>query len=325
MAELRVEGLEVSYHSRARGAVRAVAGVDLSVESGQILGLVGESGCGKSTLARAVAGLVPTERGRVLLDGEQVGRVGWRRRTVRERRVQMVFQDPNSSLNPRRTVADQLCDGLHEHRGRARTDGVAGLLELVGMPAHVGDRFPHEFSGGQRQRLAVARALGAEPDFLIADEPVTALDASAQAQVVGLLQRLVSDTGLGILFITHDLALVNEIADQVAVMYLGQVVEEGSTDRVLDRPLHPYTRSLVAAIPEITSRRRLPVPLEGEVPDPAEAPPGCRFAPRCAWRVASCEDPQELRILAEGHRIRCHRAEEIAREPHAPTQDVAEP
>ena len=343
MAELHVDDVEVTFHPRGGPSVVAVAGASLTVSSGEIVGLVGESGCGKSSLARSIAGLVAPSRGRVTVDGEPVRQVGWRRRSANDRRVQMVFQDPNSSLNPRRRIGPQIADGIIVGPAGQTAAGITGkttgettgettgqtkgssprqqrvmeLLDRVGMPRSAVDRYPHQFSGGQRQRLAVARALGPAPQFLVADEPVTALDASAQAQVVGVLQALV-EAGLGIVFITHDLALVNEIADRIAVMYLGQIVEHGPAEEILRHPRHPYTRSLIDAIPRIAEgggARSLPVPLEGEVPDPAHAPAGCRFHPRCPWAVEACLQPQVLRAVGERHEVACHRAEELGHVP----------
>ena len=310
MAELSVRDLDVRFEGRGRGPVTAVSGANLTVRSGEIVGLVGESGCGKSSLARALAGLLAPARGQVLLDGRPVARIGWHKRSATDCQVQMVFQDPNSSLNPRRRVGAQIADGLGGREASA--DRVGELLDRVGMPRTAATRYPHQFSGGQRQRLAIARALGPRPAFLLADEPVTALDASAQAQVVGVLQALVRDAGVGIVFITHDLALVNEIADRIAVMYLGQIVELGPAADLLSRPRHPYTRVLIDAIPSLAQPARLPAAPEGEVPDPTNAPRGCRFVTRCAYAVDACHTPQALTEVAAAHSVACHRADELA-------------
>lgn len=293
MSILDVRDLQVEFRSRSRGTVRAVDGVSLTVERGQVVGLVGESGCGKSSLARAVVGLEKHSAGQVLLDGEPVAPVGWRRRSDHDVRMQMVFQNPYGSLNPRRTIGSQLRDGLRTPASRTDPDGeVRRLLDLVGLDPATADRYPHQFSGGQRQRIVIARALAADPDVLVADEPVTALDASSQAQVVNLLVELVAELGLGMLFISHDLALVQEIADVTAVMYLGRVVEMGPTAEVWADPQHPYTRALVEALPRISAQPSLPVSLRGEVPDAARIPSGCRFRPRCSQAMDVCrEDP----------------------------------
>lgn len=311
---LQIENVHVSYRPRGRGLVHAVAGVDLAVEPGEVVGLVGESGCGKSSLARVAAGLAAPTGGRVLFDGAAVTPVSWRRRPSGQTRLQMIFQDPGGSLNPRRLVGSQLADGIRP----ARSDGgrqsqVGDLLDRVGMSQGAARRYPHEFSGGQRQRLAIARALAADPSLIIADEPVTALDASAQAQVVLLLLKLVRELGVGLLFISHDLALVHEIADRTAVMYLGKIVECAPTRRLMAQPQHPYTRALIDAIPHVSDHRQLPAVLRGEVPDPARAPSGCRFRPRCSFARDICATEPSLRhVPGTGDRlVACHRVEEI--------------
>nr|AIS85925.1 oligopeptide/dipeptide ABC transporter, ATPase subunit [Verrucosispora sp. MS100047] len=283
--------MQVEYRSRGNGRVRAVAGVSLDVAPGQIVGLVGESGCGKSSLARVAVGLTPPSAGEVSFAGRPITPLGWRRRPETEIGLQMVFQNPYASLNPRRTIGAQLLDGVPATvTGAARTDRVIELLDRVGMPAEAADRYPHQFSGGQRQRLAIARALAPQPRMIIADEPVTALDASSQAQVVNLLVGLVRELDMGMLFISHDLALVHEIADVTAVMYLGRIVETAPTRDLWRDPRHPYTRALIDAVPQIGPTPRLPATLAGEVPDPANAPTGCRFRPRCAHAFAPCGD-----------------------------------
>ncbi len=298
MSLLEIRDVEVEFRSRSRGTVRAVDGVSLTVERGQVVGLVGESGCGKSSLARAVVGLEHVSAGSVLLEGEPVAPLGWRRRSAHDVRMQMVFQNPYGSLNPRRTIGSQLRDGLRTPAAASDPDGeVRRLLDLVGLGPEVADRYPHQFSGGQRQRIVIARALAADPDVLVADEPVTALDASSQAQVVNLLVELVRELGLGMLFISHDLALVHEIADVTAVMYLGRIVESGPTSQVWSAPRHPYTRALIDALPRISATPTLPVSLRGEVPDAARIPSGCRFRPRCPFATDVChEDPPVVRV-----------------------------
>ncbi len=313
---LELEDVHVTYRSRERGSVHAVAGVDLVVEPGEVVGLVGESGCGKSSLARVVAGLAAPSGGRVLFGGDEVTPVRWRRRPGAQTRLQMIFQDPGGSLNPRRTVGAQLLDGVPAEASSAeRRAAVEQLLERVGMPSDAQVRYPHEFSGGQRQRLAIARALGAQPSMIIADEPVTALDASAQAQVVSLLLSLVSDLNVGLLFISHDLALVHEIADRTAVMYLGKLVETAPTRELMSTPRHPYTQGLIRAIPQVSATPTLPGQLAGEVPDPGRVPAGCRFRPRCAHAREICGREPELRVLGADRAVACHRAEELGPPP----------
>ncbi|WP_084614178.1 ABC transporter ATP-binding protein [Nakamurella lactea] len=314
MTALTIEQVEVSYRARGRGSVRAVAGVDLQVAAGEVVGLVGESGCGKSSLARVAAGLTAPTAGRILIGDTPVAPVGWRRRPAALTRLQMIFQDPGGSLNPRRTIESQLLDGIPaDLTGSARTERLVQLLERVGMSDDARRHYPHQFSGGQRQRLAIARALATEPEIIIADEPVTALDASAQAQVVSLLLSLVRELDVGLLFISHDLALVHEIADRTAVMYLGKIVEQAPTRALMAAPRHPYTRALVEAIPQISAHPNLPNVLRGEVPDPAQVPSGCRFRPRCAHARAICLTEPQLREVPGGL-VSCHRVEEIAAE-----------
>ena len=295
MSLLEVESLHVEYERKGLPPVPAVAGVDLAVDRGQIVALVGESGCGKSTLARAVVGLLSPKLGEVRFDGRPVRPVSRGSRPPDQVRLQMIFQDPYSSLNPRRRVESQLLDGQRGLRDTGTRMDAAELLERVGLPAHVAKRYPHEFSGGQRQRIAIARALAADPALIVADEPVTSLDASSQAQVTNLLSSLCREMEMALLFISHDLALVRHVADVVTVMYLGRVVEHGPTDELWEAPMHPYTRALIAAVPVADGKRRLPEALPGEVPDPARPPVGCRFRPRCPHAFDRCvEEPPLL-------------------------------
>ncbi|MEP9364647.1 ABC transporter ATP-binding protein [Nocardioides sp. CN2-186] len=288
---LELTDVEVVYQRRHRSSVRAVAGASISVKPGQIVGLVGESGCGKSTLARAAVGLVAPSAGTVRFHGEPVKPLGLRSRSESLTGLQMVFQDPQSSLNPRRTVGSQLADALEIVRRTPRQghpSRVDELLEQVGLPASASNRYPHQFSGGQRQRIAIARALAADPTVMVLDEPLSALDASAQAQVANLLVRLCRDLEIGMLLISHDLAIVNQVADEVAVMYLGLIVEQAPTGELWRTPRHPYTEALIGAIPQADGERSQPTVLPGEVPNPAAPPPGCRFHPRCPLAFDKC-------------------------------------
>jgi peptide/nickel transport system ATP-binding protein len=304
---LQLSAIAVEYR-RGGQRVRAVDGVDLTVARGEIIGLVGESGCGKSTLARAAVGLEPLAAGRVTFEGRDVTPLGRRRRPAYLRRLQMVFQDPYESLNPRRKIGELIADGVWL-AGGTRRDGLrhAGeLLERVGLPATAVDSYPHEFSGGQRQRIAIARTLATQPSCLIADEPISALDASAQAQIANLLSELVDDADLGLVLVSHDLSVVRQIADRVAVMYLGRIVEIGDTDTVWANPRHPYTEALVAAIPRADGAGVLPVDLPGDVPDPASPPAGCRFHPRCPIAQDSCRELDQQLAPVAGREIACH-------------------
>jgi peptide/nickel transport system ATP-binding protein len=296
MSTLELNDVVVDYHGRD-GTVRAVAGASLEVDRGRIVGLVGESGCGKSSLARAAVGLVPTAGGSVVFEGHPVRAMTRRARPNELVRLQLVFQNPYSSLNPRRTVGSQVADGAGAGRA-ARAGRVRELLELVGLPPNAGSRYPHEFSGGQRQRIAVARALAADPSVIVLDEPLASLDASAQAQLANLLVRLARELGLGLLLISHDLAIVRHVADEVSVMYLGRMVETGATLSLWREPAHPYSEALIAAVPHADGGGVLPEALPGEVPDPSRPPAGCRFHPRCPYSFDRCrtEEPPLLEL-----------------------------
>ncbi|SFT34741.1 peptide/nickel transport system ATP-binding protein [Geodermatophilus amargosae] len=324
---LRVEGLQVHFpikrgvfFDRTVGHVRAVDGVDLSITRGSTYGLVGESGCGKSTLGRAVLRLVEPTAGRVFFDGTDVASLqGEPLRTIR-RRMQMVFQDPLGSLDPRQNVESLLAEPLHAHGLGGGKEGIAQrirtLLDSVGLPSAALRRYPHEFSGGQRQRIGIARAISLEPDLLIADEPVSALDVSVQAQVVNLLEELQERLGLTYLVIAHDLAVVKHISDVVGVMYLGSLVEQAPSDVLYAEPLHPYSRALMSAVPvpdPVVEESRERILLAGDLPSPANPPSGCRFHTRCPWRQETrCDDEVPvLRELGPAHLVSCHWAEEI--------------
>ena len=277
------------------GTVKAVDGVNLSVRRGEVLGLVGESGCGKSTLARTILQLVPTTGGAVVLNGRNLATSSARELLAARRDLQMVFQDPYASLNPRMTVFATLAEPLIVHRVCAPSEvaaRVAELMRLVGLAPRFMQKYPHEFSGGQRQRIAIARALALEPKIIVADEPVSALDVSIQAQILNLLAQLTKKMNLTLIFIAHDLSVVKHISDRIAVMYLGKIVELGLAADVIERPRHPYTRALVSAIPTPdpdTERTRQRIVLAGDPPSPINPPAGCAFHPRCAYAQAQCK------------------------------------
>ncbi|MFT4294088.1 MAG: ATP-binding cassette domain-containing protein [Micropruina sp.] len=325
---LVVQGLEVHFPirrgivvDRTVGHVKAVDGVDLRVPRGRTYGLVGESGCGKSTLGRALLRLEQPTAGTVELDGVDVTRLKGEALRRLRRRMQMVFQDPLASLDPRQSVQSLMIEPLRVHDPRPHAELVARaaeMLELVGMPRSALAKYPHEFSGGQRQRIGIARAMILNPDLVIADEPVSALDVSVQAQVINLLEKLQQEFGLTYIVIAHDLAVVRHISDRVGVMYLGRIVEEADSDQLYEQPLHPYTIALMSAIPipdpEVEDRRER-ILLRGDLPSPANPPSGCRFHTRCPYRQPTrCTDEvPQLREIAErpGRRVSCHWAEDI--------------
>ena len=302
MSTLELVDVVVDYERRGGGLVRAVAGASIAVDAGQIVGLVGESGCGKSTLARAAVGLVRVTSGSVRFEGNDVTPLTRHARPAELVRLQLVFQNPYSSLNPRRKVGSQIADGMSS----SSTATVQELCELVGLPGNAERRYPHEFSGGQRQRIAIARALAANPSVIVLDEPLASLDASAQAQLANLLVSLSEELDLGLLLISHDLAIVRHVAHTVSVMYLGVMVETGSTEPVWTAPLHPYSEALIGAVPHPDGTGFLPEALPGEVPDPARPPSGCRFHPRCPYAFDRCRaDEPQLVELAAGRSAAC--------------------
>ena len=299
------------------GDVKAVDGVTLNIERGETLGLVGESGCGKSTVGRALLRLYDPTAGRIVFDGTDITHLKESEMRPLRRRMQMIFQDPYASLNPRHSVGRMVAEPLRVHGrgGRDLSKNVRELLEVVGLPQDAASRYPHEFSGGQRQRIGLARALALNPDFIVCDEPVSALDVSIQAQIVNLMEQLQADFELTYLFIAHDLAVVRHISDRIAVMYLGQIMELSPADDLYDNPLHPYTISLLSAIPipdPQVERRRTSILLQGDLPSPANPPGACRFHTRCPYvQPTRCADDEpELRPI-DGHLVKCHYAEQI--------------
>lgn len=340
-ALLEVRGVKVHFpikrgvvFDRTVGHVYAVDGVDLSIARGETYGLVGESGCGKSTLGKAILNLEPPTEGSVVFDGVDIASLKGEELRTQRRRFQMVFQDPFSSLDPRQTVESLLLEGMAAHgldRDKEATrTRLRELMSSVGLPTAALKKYPHEFSGGQRQRVGIARALSVDPDLIVADEPVSALDVSVQAQVINLLQDLQDELGLTFLVVAHDLAVVRHISDRVGVMYLGGLVEESEAGELYEHPLHPYTRALMSAVPvpdPVVEDQREQILLTGDLPSPSRPPSGCRFHTRCPWRQPTrCDSERpELRVVevdgvSPGHRVACHYAEQIATgelTPHA--------
>lgn len=323
---LQVRDLHVG-HPVGRRILPAVRGIDLDVSAGEVVALVGESGSGKSSAVRGITQLIRPEPGSVVLDGVEL--VGLRGKSLRRARrdIQMVFQDPYSSLDPAMSVVDIIGEPLVVHtdqRRRQRRQSAIEMLEMVGLRAEHADRYPHEFSGGQRQRIAIARALVLRPRMLVADEAVSALDVSSQNQVLALLQELIAELGVACLFITHDLAVVRTIADRVAVMYLGTLVEQGTTEELFSAPQHPYTKALLSSAPvadPVVQRNRNRIRLTGELPDPMNPPTGCVFSSRCPEAVDLChQEPPALRSPTSTSSVACHLVE-----PRTPGLELAAP
>jgi len=305
---LSVKNVSVDYDRGGR-KIRAVSEVNLTLNQGEVLGLVGESGCGKSSLGKAIVGILSPSTGEIIFGNSPVKPITRRSRPISLRSLQMVFQDPYGSLNPRRKIGAQISDGLviaglKSTEARKRS---AELLDKVGLSESALNRYPHQFSGGQRQRIAIARALAAEPTVLIADEPISALDTSSQAQVANLLVSLVKQLNIGMVFISHDLSVVRQIADRTAVMYLGKIVEVGQTSTIWEQPAHPYTKALISAIPHADGKGILPADLPGDVPNPMHPPTGCRFHPRCPSTLSICSrtEPQSIE-LHDMRLVSCH-------------------
>jgi peptide/nickel transport system ATP-binding protein len=306
---------------RQVGAVKAVDGVSFTVKRGETLGLVGESGCGKSTTGETILHLLEPSGGQIIFDGQDITKLKEGEMRKVRRRMQMIFQDPYASLNPRQTVNSIISEGLRIHNigdNQTRQERVNELLQLVGLNPYFASRYPHEFSGGQRQRIGIARALATNPEFIVADEPISALDVSIQAQVVNLLDDLKNALGLTYLFIAHDLSMVRYISDRVAVMYLGRIVELGERDEIFGNPIHPYTQALQSAVPIPDPQReeqRRRIVLEGDVPNPSEPPSGCHFHPRCQYATDICatEYPEFRNLGSEQspHKVACHHAEQF--------------
>ncbi len=310
---IEVKNLKKHFKVKRNAYVKAVDDVSFHIYKGETLGLVGESGCGKTTCGKTILGLYDATDGEVIFDGTDIHTLNRKEKKEFTKRAQIIFQDPYSSLNPRMTVGDIIGEGIDIHglyKGKAREDKIFELLYTVGLNKEHISRFPHEFSGGQRQRIGIARALAIEPEFIVCDEPISALDVSIQAQIVNLLMKLQREKDLTYLFIAHDLSMVKYISDRVGVMYLGHIVELTTSGELYDNPLHPYTQALLSAIPipdpdEEKEKKRIPI--KGEIPSSINPPPGCRFAARCSFALEKCfKETPELKEVKKGHYVACH-------------------
>ncbi len=320
MSILSAKGLKKYYRCgdgffmRGSRQLRAVDGVDIDLEKGKTLGLVGESGCGKSTLARLLLRLEEPTEGTLEIEGADFLSLKGRELRRARRKIQMIFQDPYSSLNPRLTVGSTIAEGIRIHKLAKGADierRVGGLLDKVGLPRAAYSRYPHEFSGGQRQRVGIARALAVEPDIIVADEPVSALDVSVQAQIINLLADLQNDMGLTYLFVAHDLSVVEHVSDRISVMYLGRIVESAPAKELFSAPMHPYTQGLLASIPTATPGHRVKAAISGDVPSPVDIPAGCSFHTRCPKAIGRCsEETPRLREISPGRYAACWLQEE---------------
>ncbi len=320
MSILSAKGLKKYYRSadgfflRGSRQLRAVDGVDIDLEKGRTLGLVGESGCGKSTLARLLLRLEEPTEGTLEIDGTDFLSLKGRDLRRARRKIQMIFQDPYSSLNPRLTVGSTIAEGIRIHKLAKGADvegRVGGLLDKVGLPRAAYSRYPHEFSGGQRQRVGIARALAVEPDIIVADEPVSALDVSVQAQIINLLADLQRDLGLTYLFVAHDLGVVEHVSDRISVMYLGRIVESAPAKELFSTPIHPYTQGLLASIPTARPGHRVKAAISGDVPSPVDIPDGCSFHTRCPKAIGRCSvETPPLREISPGRSAACWLHEE---------------
>ena len=317
MAEplIRVENLCKHFQVGRDRILKAVDGVSFTIDRQRTLGLVGESGCGKTTVGRTLMRLYEPDGGRVLFEGKDIFQLSRPESKALTRRMQMIFQDPYASLNPRFTVGELIAEPMKIYKlcdGKERAERVQQLLETVGLkPDHI-RRYPHEFSGGQRQRIGIARALALNPEFIVCDEPISALDVSIQAQIVNLLERIQAERGISYLFIAHDLTMVRHISRRIGVMYMGALVEVGDADEVCDHPLHPYTQVLMSAVPQpdpVTARRQKLIMPEGEVPSPIDLPPGCPFSPRCLYATWQCRNEKPPLKDVGGRQVACHHAE----------------
>jgi oligopeptide transport system ATP-binding protein len=311
------------------GVVRAVDGVNLAVQKGETLGIVGESGCGKSTLARTLLRLLKPTRGQIIFEGQNITTWSESKLKPLRRKMQMVFQNPQACLDPRLSVGDSIAEPLHIHEGRAPRDKVQRLMEQVGLNPDFHDRYPYEFSVGQRQRVGIARALALDPALIVADEPISALDVSIQAQILNLLADLKSQLSLTYIFIAHDLQVVLYFCDRVAVMYLGEIVELAHASALSQQAFHPYTKSLLSAVPipdpKLRNQRKRIMLLQGDLPSPANPPSGCRFRTRCPHAKAACEEPPLFREIVPGQWAACHFAEELQEQSAGiPSFQVAE-